>query len=388
MTAPGNALYNEILSTTLAKWLEKAFVDNVWKARVLFFMLSKNENIRKIAGGESIVVPVMEGDNGTVMTYSQDEELRLLRQKGMTSAKYDWAQAAVSITITGLEEAKNAGETRLISLLEAKTEQAEESFAAFFNRVWFGSSANLANQSLMDPTVAWLGLGDILGASATLGGITGRAAATATQAGPPGTGTLADSTAQQVPTKSGNIGSLYPTDVGGGPGTANPGYGNSPANFWLPVLATVPAPSGGTVVTGDLDMVKGKRAMRSMYNSVSIGQDQPQVIIGTQALYEAYEDSLVDQIRYTNTDMADAGFQNLMFKACPITYDADQTPLKMDFLNLRYLRVIGHSDTWFKNTPFVRPNNRDARSSQILCYGQFVTLKRSAQGRLTFTAAP
>jgi len=97
------------------------------------------------------------------------------------------------------------------------------------------------------------------------------------------------------------------------------------------------------------------------------------------------EDSLVDQIRYTNTDMADAGFQNLMFKGCPITYDADAPANTMDFLNFRYLRVVGHSDTWFKNTPFVRPNNRDARTSQILCYGQFVTMKRSAQGRLTFT---
>ena len=118
---------------------------------------------------------------------------------------------------------------------------------------------------------------------------------------------------------------------------------------------------------------------------MSIGSDQPQVIIGSQALYEQYEDSLVDQIRYTNTDMADAGFQNLMFKGCPITYDADAPANTMDFLNFRYLRVVGHSDTWFKNTPFVRPNNRDARTSQILCYGQFVTMKRSAQGRLTFT---
>jgi hypothetical protein len=132
-------------------------------------------------------------------------------------------------------------------------------------------------------------------------------------------------------------------------------------------------------------MVAGKRKMRSAYNSVSIGADQPQVIIGTQALYEAYEDSLVDQIRYTNTEMADAGFQNLMFKACPITYDADATAHKLAFLNLRYLRVVGHSGTWFRNTPFVKPNNRDARTSQILCYGQFVCMKRSAQGVLTFT---
>jgi hypothetical protein len=382
MTAPGNPNYNEILSTTLEKWLERNFVDNVWRARVLFFMLNKQDNIRKIDGGESIIIPVLEGDNGTVMTYSQDEELRILRQKGMTAARFTWSQAAVSITITGIEEAQNRGESRVIDLLEAKTEQAEESFASYFNRVWFGTMAANENASAMDPTVKWNTLDEFLLASnLTVGGITGRVAATATQAA----NTLADHSLQQDADNSGNIGASYPTAEAGVAGTADPGLGASPAGFWLPVNATVAAPTGGT--TGDLDMVAGKRAMRTMYNSVSIGQDQPQAIITRQNVYEAYEDSLVDQIRYTSTEMADAGFQNLMFKACPITYDADQKANTMDFLNFRYLRVVGHSDTWFKSTPFVRPTNRDARTSQILCYGQLVTMKRSAQGRLTFTPA-
>lgn len=388
MTAPGNPNYNEILSTTLSKWLERNFVDNVFKARVLFFLLTKNENIRKVDGGAQVVVPVLEADNGTVMTYSQDEELKILRQKGMTSAAYDWAQAAVSITITGIEEAKNNGETKIIDLLQAKTEQAEESFSAFFNRIWFGKSSDAANQSAMDTNVKWNGLGDFMDATVTqVGGITGHAGATAVQAAD----TLADYTKNQTISASGNIGSTYPTDVPPASatlGTTGPGFGTSPAGFWLPYNDTVAAPSGGA--TGDVDMVSGKRKMRKAYNSVSIGSDQPQVILTTQSVYEQYEDSLVDQIRYTNTEMADAGFQNLMFKATPITYDADQnttTTHKMDFLNLRYMRLVGHSGTWFKNTPFVRPNNRDARTSQILCYGQFVTLKRSAQARLGFTPA-
>ena len=379
-TDPGNPKLDAILTTTLSKWLEKNFVDNVFKARVLFFMLTKNDNIRKVDGGESLTVPVLEGNNGTVMTYSQDEELRILRQKGMTGARYDWSQAAVSITITGIEEAKNRGESRIISLLETKTEQAEESFAAYFNRVWFGSAATAINQSAMDPTIAWNGLGDFMDAAKlTIGGITGHVAARTLQAA----NEAGDYTKNQTPTASGNVGATYPTDVGGGAGTLDPGFGVSPAGFWIPVTGGPVAAAGG----GGYDMVAGKRAMRTVYNSVSIGSDQPQVIVTTQALYEAYEDSLVDQIRYTNTEMADAGFMNLMFKGCPITYDADAPVNTMDFLNFRYLRVVGHSDTWFKNTPFVRPNNRDARTSQILCYGQFVTMKRSAQGRLTLLAA-
>src|SRR5262245_31453868 len=247
-TPPGNAtLYgplDSIVTTTLSKGLEKNYVDNVVNAQVLCVMLTKNDNIRKIDGGETITVPVLEGTNGTVMTYSQDEELRILRQKGMTAARYDWSQAAVSVTITGIEEAKNRGEARIISLLESQTEQAEESFAAFFNAVWFGASANAANKSLMDPTIAWLGLGDFMDATKlTIGGITGSATLRTLQAA----NEVGDYTKNQTAGASGNIGSTYPTDVGGGAGTAPPGFGTSPAGFWLPVAPTaVPAPSGGT----------------------------------------------------------------------------------------------------------------------------------------------
>lgn len=400
MTAPGNPNMDQILSTTLTKWLERNFVDNVFKARVLFYMLTKNDNIRKVDGGATLTVPVLEGDNGTVMTYSQDEELRIMRQKGLTAATYNWSQASVSITIAGIEEAKNRGDSRVIDLLGAKTEQAEESFAAFFNRVWFGRGSTApfteANRSQMDPTgTFWLGLGDFQDpAVTTIGGIVGHSAATQVQQT---LGTVADNadfTREQGAANSGNIGADYPTSTGGiaqGAPVVNtatdPGYGESPAGFWLPYTATVPQPGAGAA-QGSVDMVAGKRYMRTAYNTISIGADQPQVIIGRQNLYEAYEDSLVDQIRYTNTEMADAGFQNLMFKGTPITYDNDQTVNVMDFLNFKYLRLVGHSDTWFKNTPFVRPNNRDARTSQILCYGQFVTMKRSAQGRLTFTPMP
>ena len=54
-------------------------------------------------------------------------------------------------------------------------------------------------------------------------------------------------------------------------------------------------------------------AMATLYNNVSVGNDQPTVIITGQAQYEAYEALLDGQIRYTDTDMADGGFQNLMF---------------------------------------------------------------------------
>lgn len=393
----GNASINQILSTTLTKWLEKKFVDNVFKARVLSWTLMKQDNMRKVDGGESIFVPVLEATNGTVMTYADDEELKILRQKGLTGAKFPWGQAAVSITVTGIEEAKNNGESKVISLLEAKTEQAEESFRAFFNKVFFGKggpitadgsaiAANALNVSAMDPSVYWYGLGDFMAATVTtIGGLTGVAVAgPAENVQTPAT--AANATLKQTATASGNIGATYPTAENAVAGSLDPGTGIRPAGFWIPTTGAVAAPAAGPSLS--YDMVDGKRKMRTVYNTASIGNDQPQLVLTTQLLFEAYEDSLTDQIRYTNTEMADAGFQNLAFKGAAITYDADQTAHVMDFLNMRYLELVGHQDTWFKSTPFVKPTNRDARTSQILCYGQLTVKKRSAQGRLTFTPKP
>jgi hypothetical protein len=59
----------------------------------------------------------------------------------------------------------------------------------------------------------------------------------------------------------------------------------------------------------------------------------------------------------------------------------------MFFLNTKYLRLVGHSDNWFKPTPFVRPNNQDARYAQILCYGELTISNRARQGVLTAKTA-
>jgi hypothetical protein len=122
--------------------------------------------------------------------------------------------------------------------------------------------------------------------------------------------------------------------------------------------------------------------MATLYNDVSVGNDQPTIIITTQALYEKYEDLLDDQIRYTDTDVADGGFQNLLFKGAPVTFDGACTSGEMMFLNTKYLQLVAHSDVWFKPTPFVRPTNQDAVFSQLLCYGQLTCSNRARQGYL------
>jgi hypothetical protein len=127
--------------------------------------------------------------------------------------------------------------------------------------------------------------------------------------------------------------------------------------------------------------------MATAYNSVSVGNDHPDVILTTQTLFEKYESLLQPQLRYTDTKTADAGFQNLLFKSAPIMYDTHCTAGVMYFLNSKYIKLVGHSDKWFAQTDFVRPENQDARFALIMCYGNLVVSNRKKQGKLTAKTA-
>jgi hypothetical protein len=127
--------------------------------------------------------------------------------------------------------------------------------------------------------------------------------------------------------------------------------------------------------------------MTTAYNSTSVGNDHPDVILTTQTLFEKYESMLTQQLRYTDTKTADAGFQNLLFKGAPIMYDVHAPAGTMFFLNSKYLKLVGHSDKWFKQTDFVRPENQDARFALIMCYGNLVCSNRAKQGKLTAKTA-
>lgn len=129
-------------------------------------------------------------------------------------------------------------------------------------------------------------------------------------------------------------------------------------------------------------------AMNNKYNTVSVGNDQPNLILTTQALFEGYEKLIQANQRFQDTTAADAGFQNLMFKGAPILFDTYVDSAYMYFLNTKYLQLIGHSANWFRATPFKQPDNQDVRVAQILLYGNLVATNRKRLGAFTdFTAA-
>jgi len=310
--AAGNADFDAILSTTLKNYIPK-LTDNIFSARPLFYALTNGQTIRRISGGAKIVVPLIYGTNSTAASYSGSDTIATTAQTGISAAEYDWKQYAVTITINGIEEAKNNGEAEIIDLLEGKIMQAEETVIENMNDMFFNDGTGNGGKD-------WGGLNQLVGTGLTVGGI--------------------DAT-------------------------------DGDNSWWRSHLAD----EGGALALA---------SMANVYNTVSVGNDQPTILIASQAVYEAYEALLQPQLRYSDAGTADAGFQNLLYKGAPVTYDTvtGQNDNKIFFLNTKYLRLVAHSDVWFKPTPFVRPTNQDARYAQILSYGNLTTSNRARQGML------
>lgn len=307
-----NPNYDALLATTMQNY-RATLVDNVFTDNPLVDWLKAKNRIRTESGGSKLVIPLMYAQNDTARSYDGYETLDITPQDGLTAAEYNWKQFAASIAISGIEEAKNNGESAVLNLLKAKVQQAEMTIAEVMDDMFFGDGTEVGR--------SWNGLdvlvNDEAGAITTVGGIN---ATTAT--------------------------------------------------WWRSEVHA----SAGARTDAKWD---------NIYLSASRGNDRPDFAITTQALFSHYEAGLAENIRYTQTNKADSRFEHVMFRTVPVFFDGYCPSGNTFFLNSKYLELVGHSDVWFKTTPFVRPADKDARWSQILCYGNLVVSNRARQGRLT-----
>ena len=308
-----NSNFDNLLTTTLANY-RKTLTDNVFTARPLTYTLMEKGRIRMLNGGTKIVEPLIYGLNDTVGSYSGYDSIALTPQTGISAAEFEWRQYAASISISGIEEAKNNGDAEIINLLEAKIMQAEESMREGFNTMFFGSGTGNSSKD-------WNGLGNLVESGNTVGGID-----------------------------------------------------SNTYTWWKSYEENT-----STALT--------LAQMSTAYNSVSVGNDHPDTLLTTQTLFEKYEALLQPNLRYTDTKTADAGFQNLLFKAAPVMYDVHCTAGTFYFLNSKYITLVGHSNKWFAQTEFITPEDTDARYALIMCYGNLTVRNRAKQGKLTAKTA-
>jgi hypothetical protein len=146
---------DEITTTTLRRRSPK-IADNVSDNTALLSRLKQKGNIKLISGGRTIVEPLDYAENSTYKRYSGYEVLDISPSDVISAAEFNWKQAAMAVSISGLEMLQNSGSDAVLDLLESRIENAERSLANNFSTDVYsdGTATNQINglQALIDGT--------------------------------------------------------------------------------------------------------------------------------------------------------------------------------------------------------------------------------------------
>ncbi len=319
-----SATVTEIVTTTLRNRTGK-LADNVTKNNALLYRLRARGRVKPVSGGRTIVQELNYQENQTYKRYSGYEVLNISPSDVFTGAEYNYAQAAVAVSISGLEMLQNSGEEAIIDLLEGRIENAEQT---------------LTNNIALD--IYSNGTAD---GGRQIGGIQ-----------------LIVST---TPT-SGIVGGIDP----------------SVWAFWRNVFFSGVTTGGAAVSTATIQTY-----MNRVYLQLVRGADAPDLIVADNNFYRFYLESMQALQRVQDEDMAQLGFQTLKYMNCDVVLDGGfggGAPVNtMFFLNTKYLFFRPHQDRNFAPLGDERfAVNQDAMVKLIGFAGNVTCSNRFLQGLL------
>lgn len=243
---------SEIVTTTLRNRTGE-LADNMTRNNAALLRLTRRGNLKTFSGGRTIVQELNYADNQTFQWYSGYQSLNIAPSQVFTAAEYPIRQAAVAVSISGLEELQNSGEEAIIDLLESRIMNAEETFMNGLSQGVYG-----------DGTV-----------SNSVGGLQLLVASTPT---------------------SGVVG----------------GIDRASWSFWQN-QAWSALTNGGVVLSAATIL----NQMDALWVSLIRGRDAPDLIIADNVMYRYYLSALQAIQRITQEsaapDMAEAGFQSLKY---------------------------------------------------------------------------
>ncbi len=333
--------YDALLTTTLDAYMSGGTMfDNTFKDSAFMALLRLLDAVETQNGGERIRAPLMYGTNSTVKSYQGADTLDTTLQDGMTTAFYEWREIGGTIGITRKEERQNSGEAAKIGLLTSKVKQAEMSMREVLN-----------HQTVQGTLV-----------SSTF--VPGN---DAKDLNPLGWFLRKDNTTD--PTVGGNVGNIAGADF----------------SWWrhkTAVFDNASTDTGNSFAVSVSTYAGYVTALRRLYNFCSRGSGGPPTMaLFDQISYETYENALDVKVRYSNTVLADMGFDNIKLRGATAIWDevvpgidtGDITePLtsgSVFMLNTNFYKLIVDSETDVITTPFVEPENQTVKTAKILFMG-------------------
>jgi hypothetical protein len=255
MASPG---LSEIVTTTLRN-RSGVIADNMSKNNALLFRLNKRGRVKPLSGGRTIVRELSYAENSTFQRYSGYEILNTSPSDVISAAEFNWKQASVAVTMSGLEQYQNSGEDALLDLLEARIDVAEKTM-----------QNNLSSDMYSDGTAS---------SGKQIGGLQ------LLVADDPTTGTVG-------------------------------GINRATYTFWRNQKYQATSDGGSAASATNI-----QKYMNALYQKCTRQTDRPDLIVADTNYYNFYLNSLQAIQRITSDEMAQAGFQSLKYMGADVVFD-------------------------------------------------------------------
>ena len=323
--ATPSSVFTEMVTTTDRHW-GSTVTDNVSKNNALINRLKKKGKIKTVSGGYEAAEPLEYAENATYQRYSGYDSLNTAASDVLTSAKYDWCQAALHVVASGREIRMNMGSReRMINLVKARKDNALRTAANNFSIDVYSDGA-LTNQI-------------------------------------------------------GGLASIIQTD---GTGTVG-GIVSGTYTFWKNKFKEMTG-TNLAATPNATNAASMKSDMNSLWISLNRGADKPDLIVLSHDLYTLYETGEQQLQRYMDAGMAQAGFVGLKYKTADVIFDDNTnfstTAEKGYFLNTDFIGITQHSEAQWTMDDEKRPTNQDAIVVPMYWMGYMWVTNRSLQGVL------
>ena len=134
------------------------------------------------------------------------------------------------------------------------------------------------------------------------------------------------------------------------------------------------------------------KVMQGIRRSASIDDNmegKPNLYVTTEVLKDGFERTLHTQARYSDVELVNAGFDNILFGGAPVISDNKQTAGYCDAFNLNFLDIWTHQDYNFTKPKWASPIDQPTLAVAFIMWsGQMICKNRKAHTRHTNLSEP